>query len=110
MLTWFNALGMVKEPDNSRAIRQQPMWHNSSVTILGKSLASKEGIEKHVPLIDDFVDTCGNILTYQDFAIQNTGVQVSRISVVGCSDTETCLRSASAPRPPAHAQYALDDC
>ena len=37
-------------------------------------------------------------------------VQVSRISVVGCSDTETCLRSASAPRPPAHAQYVLDDC
>ena len=35
-------------------------------------------------------------------------VQVSRISVVGRSDTETCLRSASAPRPPAHAQYVLD--
>ena len=34
-------------------------------------------------------------------------VQVSRISVVGRSDTETCLRSASAPRPPAHAQYVF---
>ena len=34
-------------------------------------------------------------------------VQVSRISVVGRSDTKTCLRSASAPRPPAHAQYLL---
>ena len=43
-------------------------------------------------------------------AVDQPNVQVTRISVVGCSDTETCLRSASAPRPPAHAQYVLGDC
>ena len=53
------------------------MWHNSAVRGPQGTLTSRVQIEEQVPLIDDFVDDRGEVLSFQAFVIRHNGMRVN---------------------------------
>ena len=80
---WFEALGLVTEPESAQAIRQQPMWHNMWINVEGRALACRGNIEEMIPLVDNFIDSEGKILSYQKFVELNVGIRINHLTYIG---------------------------
>ena len=78
MLCWYKEICQTGERVSGRGIRKQPMWHNAAV-LQGKrgSLNTTMKIEKQVPLVDDFVDETGRMLSFSDFGTRYISLRVN---------------------------------
>ena len=78
MLCWYKEICPTGVPVSGQDIRKQPMWHNAAV-LQGKrgSLNTTLKIEKQVPLVDDFVDETGRMLSFADFGTRHITLRVN---------------------------------
>ena len=82
-LRWFRELCPIQDPRNGKDVRKQQIWQNRAIVVGGKPIFHRRLYCKGVKSIDDFLDSNGNLLTYQGFQEKHPRIRINVLTYLG---------------------------